>query len=381
MHALTRRSVRPALTKYRRLFGLLAVFACGTDRLPTAIEPPASPRSAVNNARERELTVMSQNIYQGTELENSIAATTPQEFVIGATQDFLMMRQTNFSERAGALAAGIVATQPDLIGLQEVALWRTGSHTSPATPATHVEQDFLQILLDSLAARGFHYFTVSSVDNFDVQGPALLSADGLTDVRLTDRDVILARTDDSGAELKPFNSQSGNFTTNLVITTVAGPITVLEGWASIDVKYRGRMLRFITTHLDASVPQIRLAQANELLSGPANTDLPVILAGDMNSTPATDTYAAITAAGFADIWAQLNAGDTGFTCCEALPTIDNSIPSLYERVDMFLLRGPLEAESISRVGADPGNRTPSGLWPSDHAGLVAGVELELEKQQ
>src|SRR5438105_9543071 len=284
---------------------------------------------------ERELTFMTQNIYQGTDLENSIAATTGQEFVIGATRDFLMMRQTDFSDRAQAMATEIAATQPDLIGLQEVALWRTGPHTSPATPAATIDQDFLQILLNALSARGLIYSAVSSGDNFDVQRPALLSAAGLTDVRLTDRNVILARADGHGARPEISNPQSRNYTTNLVITTVAGPTTVLEGWASIDLKYRGRTVRFITTHLDASAPKIRLAQANELLSGPAGADLPTVVAGDMNTTSSTNTYAALTWVGFHDAWADLHPTDAGFTCCEALPTIDNSTPTLFERVDLL----------------------------------------------
>jgi endonuclease/exonuclease/phosphatase family metal-dependent hydrolase len=331
--------------------------------------------NSIDNSGNRQLTVLTYNIYQGTELENSIAAKTGEEFVIGATKDFLMMRQTNFFERARAIAAEIAATRPDLIGLQEVALWRTGPHRTPAEPATNVDQDFLQILIDALGARGLHYSTVASVNNFDVQGPVLLSADGLTDVRLTDRDVILARTDEYGERLKLSNSQSRNYATNLVITTVGGPVTVLEGWASIDVKYQGREVRFITTHLDAFVPQIRLAQATELLNGPARTNLSVILAGDMNTTATTDTYAAIMAAGFVDAWAQLRPADAGFTCCEVLPTIGNAIPALYERVDLFLLRGDLEGESISRIGVDPSTRTAAGLWPSDHAGLVATIQL------
>lgn len=376
MHPFTPHSPLSILTKCGSFALIVVAGACNSDRALTAIDQPASARSTANNERDRELTIMTQNIYQGTELEHSIAATTPQEFVAGATQDFLMMRQTDFSARAGAMVKGIAANEPDLIGLQEVALWRSGPHTTPATPATSVEQDFLRILLDTLAAHDLHYSTVSSINNFDVQGPALLSTVGLTDVRLTDRDVILARIDESGAEVKPLNSQAANYATNLVLPTVAGPIVVLEGWASIDVKYRGQTIRFITTHLDANVPQIRLAQARELLSGPANTDLPVVVAGDMNTTSSTGTYAAITAAGFRDVWAQLHPADDGFTCCQTLPAITNSISTLFQRVDLFLVRGDLEAGSISRVGADPSDRTLSGLWPSDHAGLAATVLLK-----
>ena len=326
-------------------------------------------------SRDRQVTFMTQNVYQGTELENSIAATTAQEFVVGATRDFLMMRQTNFFERARAIAGEIANARPDLVGLQEVALWRTGAHTSPVTPATTVDQDFLQLLLDALSERGLRYSVASSVNNFDVQGPALLSAAGLTDVRLTDRDVILARMDEAG-ELETLNPRSANYATNLVISTVGGPVTVLEGWASIDARYRGRLLRFVTTHLDASNPQIRLAQVNELLSGPANTDQPVVVAGDMNTTTSTDTYAAIIGAGFGDVWAALHPTAPGFTCCESLPTIDNATPALFQRVDLLLLRGDLSAAAISLVGAQADERTASGLWPSDHAGLVATVAID-----
>lgn len=131
MHAFARRSLFSLVARNACLLVLAPLAGCNTDKLPTAIQSSAVASNSVNDARDRALTVMTYNVYQGTELENSIAATTPQEFVIGATKDYLMMRQTNFSERAGAIAAEIAATEPDLIGLQEVALWRTGPHTDP----------------------------------------------------------------------------------------------------------------------------------------------------------------------------------------------------------------------------------------------------------
>lgn len=360
----------------RRLLRVLVICttAVGCARDTTSPDIARVPSQiALDAVAERAISVMSYNIYQGTELENSIAATTPEEFVAGATMDFLTMHQTNFSERASAIAAVIAETRPDIIGLQEVALWRTGPHTTPAQPATNVDQDFLGLLLSALSSRGVSYSIAASVDNFDVQGPAMLSAGVLTDVRLTDRDVILARAGESSTELTISNKQSRNYTTNLVLPTVGGNVTVLEGWASIDVKSKGRTFRFITTHLDANVPQIRLAQATELLTGPANTDLPVVVAGDMNTDPTTDTYAAFTSAGFVDAWAQQRPLDTGYTCCEVLPTINNATPTLSQRIDLVLTRGSIEVASLLRVGAEASTRTASGLWPSDHAGLVARV--------
>jgi hypothetical protein len=74
-----------------------------------------------------------------------------------------MVHATNFPERAQALAAGIAANQPDLVGLQEVSLIRSQvpPDFSPIPNATTVEFDYLQILLDALAAHGLSYAPVA----------------------------------------------------------------------------------------------------------------------------------------------------------------------------------------------------------------------------
>jgi hypothetical protein len=45
--------------------------------------------------------------------------------------------------------------------------------------------------------------------------------------------------------------------------------------------------------------------------------------------------------------------------------------TLDHRVDLILLRGAFAVEDINLIGNKPSDRTPSGLWPSDHAGIVA----------
>ena len=68
------------------------------------------------------------------------------------------MQSTKFPERAKPLAREIKRSKADLVGLQEVALWRTQTPSdggsppvSPiGTPATKVEQDFLKILMREL---------------------------------------------------------------------------------------------------------------------------------------------------------------------------------------------------------------------------------------
>jgi hypothetical protein len=46
------------------------------------------------------------------------------------------------------------------------------------------------------------------------------------------------------------------------------------------------------------------------------------------------------------------------------------------RIDYVFSRGGLKAGDATLVGADPNSRTPAGLWPSDHAGLFAGLDSQ-----
>jgi endonuclease/exonuclease/phosphatase family metal-dependent hydrolase len=196
-------------------------------------------------------------------------------------------------------------------------------------------------------------------------------------VRLTDRIAMLARADLSTADLKLSNVRTGHFNTFLEVPTFSGPIQYRRGWISVDAKIRGKSFRFITTHLDSVVPPIRAAQAGELISGPANTSLPVVMAGDFNSAPGgppTEAYGRVTAAGFADAWSQLRAGNPGYTCCHAAD-LQVLGPPLNRRIDLILTRGGLRALSVDVLGAAPGDRTSSGLWPSDHAGVAARLDL------
>src|SRR4051794_32912760 len=109
---------------------------------------------ATAGSEPRELTVMTQNLYQGTELEHVLAAQTQEQFALGVATDYANVIATNFKERADALAAEIVRAGPALVGLQEVALWRTQLPFDPTSAPQTVAFDFLQILLDALADRG-----------------------------------------------------------------------------------------------------------------------------------------------------------------------------------------------------------------------------------
>ena len=120
-----------------------------------------------------------------------------------------------------------------------------------------------------------------------------------------------------------------------------------RGWASVDVQLPEAAVRFVTTHLEvATTPraaEAQLAQAEELLDGPADTEMAVVLSGDFNARPGRAAYERIRAAGFDDAWTRAHPdGPDGLTCCYAMP-LNNPEDRLGKRIDLVLTRGALTA--------------------------------------
>jgi endonuclease/exonuclease/phosphatase (EEP) superfamily protein YafD len=359
---------RPVSSRIRRYgFILLAVALV----LPVIGLPAAAQASS---GSQLQITAMTYNLFQGTELTEAAGATTLTQLLTAVAADYGEVVRTDFPQRAQAIAAAAQSAAPDLIGLQEAALWQIGTPAAsfPLPPPTTVSYDFVQTLVDALGARGLHYAPVAVTTDFTLQGPGLFP-DGLRNVQLTDRVAILARTD---VPLTISNVKTGTYTHNTVINTLQGPLTLTEGWASADATLGGHTVRFVTTHLADGSDAVSSAQAAELVGGPLSTDLPVIMTCDCNATPATATYATLTAAGLKDSWAQAEPGQPGFTCCQDT-TLQNALlnpaSTLTSRIDYIFSRGGgLKATGDQIIGADPGSRSsPSGFWPSDHAGLIA----------
>src|SRR5712691_1071059 len=76
-------------------------------------------------ASDSKVKVMTRNLYLGADLTPVIAATTPAEFLAAVSAVFAEVQATNFPERAKRLAVEIDKDKPLLIGLQEVAMWRS----------------------------------------------------------------------------------------------------------------------------------------------------------------------------------------------------------------------------------------------------------------
>lgn len=321
------------------------------------------------------VTVMTYNLYQGTELGDVLAAKSTLAFVLGVATDYGHAIQNNFSARATAIATEVAAARPVVIGLQEVALWRTQFPSNTSSPATHVAYDSLQVLLSALTAQGLNYTPVVVRSNWDAQTPGLFHF-GLMDVRLTDRSAILVNASLLAPNrLVVSNPQTQTYTNNTVFPTLVGKIPLLGGWESVDLTVGSHTVRFVSTHMDGYSAKIRLAQAHQLLAGPLNTSLPVIFSGDLNTNDSGISYAALVAAGFNDTWLAIHPAASGYTCCQTPPdVINNSVSTLNQRIDFVLTLGSsLSAKNAFLVGAATTDRTSGGLWPSDHAGLVVEV--------
>ncbi len=322
---------------------------------------------------DRTLRVMTRNMDLGSDFGYifEVLATNPNDqsaLLLAITETYLEVLASQIPQRADALAAEIQARQPDLVALQEVSTVSTGPFGEPATT---VVEDQLEDLLDALDQRGLHYAPVTISKNADVTLPSLdPSFQHLVEVRLVDSDVVLARTDLPVSEFKLEKLQQGNFAAALVVPIAGSNVTFPSGWIAIDAKLRGKTYRFVTTHLDTVSP-IQAAQTSELLSGPLYTDLPVILAGDLNSDANAPSFAngpaygILVSAGFLDVWDMLHPTDPGLTW----PLFGEDPPlgptSLVERIDLVLAKGNgIQPTDIVRTGT-------TVPFASDHVGLVA----------
>jgi len=346
---------------------------------------PSTP--AARGRAPRTVTVMGRNLYLGADIYPAIGAliVAPEAvpFVLAGIWD--QVEATRIDVRARSLADEIEAALPDLVGIQEAAIWRSQSPADYGTPASsdaeEVEFDILQAVRDELLARGLDYRVAVTVTGGDVER-SMFNADlgALQDKRLTVRDAILYRR---GA-VRVSNARGANFDAAFVLPFTDGAVPLLRSWASVDARVRGRRIRFVSTHLEdpavhpVAGPFVQGLQARELLDGPADSDLPTIVVGDFNSDPDT-TYSPLTqmlmvGSGFTDSWVALHPGDPGKTWDGGNELLDNETFTPDLRLDYVFTRNGAVPVSMEIVGAGPGDRV-QGLWPSDHAGTVAVVEI------
>jgi endonuclease/exonuclease/phosphatase family metal-dependent hydrolase len=367
-------TVRPLRTTIF-LFALVAAMTMFATSAAAHGKHHGSPK-----AHAPKVKVMTRNLYFGADLTRSITATTIPDLLAANAQIYTNVIHSDIPARAKLIAREIASEQPDLVGLQEVSQWLSGPLGDPAD-ATTLEYDQLASLQHWLAVFGTPYKVVKSQQQISIESPA--GAPYFKDYRLVDRDVILAPLSGSpGVALS--NATGANFVNNLTVTTGVGAvIAVKRGWVSVDVNAKGRKFRFVNTHLESFHPIYRAQQAGELVaatgavgSAPGN----VVLVGDMNSDPNEGfpgdlAFNTLLAGGLTDTWPIANPGDPGYSFGFGELVNDPSPAGLFtQRIDHVMTKGDIKVKKSRLIGLDPANRTASGLWPSDHAGLVAKLK-------
>lgn len=330
---------------------------------------------------DAQVTVMTQNLYLGTGLTDAFTATSGTQLTAAATHDWANVLTTDFPARAAALAEEIARARPDVVGLQEVTLWRDESPgdalTHPVPDATHVVFDYLAILLAALRTRGVPYEPAVTATDADLEFPYLDASGRPADLRLTDRDALIVRSDVAGRVSDP---RQGRYTAQLSEPFVTGPVESTRSWSSVDYRPDPQTtVRIFTTHLEVADPgtgSVQRDQGNELLAQIAASPYPVIAIGDFN-TPAgrspTPTYAELTAV-LHDAWTAAGSAGAGPTCCRAASLAD-PVGHEQRRIDFVLTAGSWPVTLATRLGARPFRRSPPPLWVSDHDGVLARIAL------
>jgi endonuclease/exonuclease/phosphatase family metal-dependent hydrolase len=345
----------------RRLLEVTAFFAI------TLLSLVPASAAADDDHHHHSLRFMIQNLYAGSFFQEFLAAKTPSEIIAAATLTYQHIVATRPAERAVVIADEIAKLRPDFVSLHQAAILRTGALNAP--PATAVTFDLLQTLLQELARKGVRYEAVAVRPGLDAEVPTALGFD----IRLALRDVLIVRAD--------LLEEGHVKLSNLQIRQYIAASIDTEGYSSIDVTWRGRQFRLVTTHF--ALLSFAVPQAVELLQTATNTTLPVVLVCDCNANPDNPAdpifqnypaYLLVKNAGFVDAFRTARPNDPGFTCCQD-ENLLNVQSTASHRIDLVQFRGPFTIEGVQVVGVSPADRTRLGLWLSDHAGVVATLTL------
>jgi hypothetical protein len=234
-----------------------------------------------------------------------------------------------------------------------------------------------------------NYKVAGLIQNTDVEVPVIMGVDEngnptlINDFRVTDYDVVLVRN-----KVMVDQVLSANYQARFDIESMGA--TVLRGYIIVDANIKDQQYRFVNTHLeDASNPAllpVQLGQIAELTAVLQDQSRPQIVVGDFNAEyPASPTYEQMIASGYTDIWTKnrLHNDPDGFTYGHDLD-LRNAEANFYKRIDYIFVKDADQQKWIDPfyalvIGKEPWNRyhcvDGSLLWPSDHGGVVARLNL------
>lgn len=364
--------------------------------------------------------VMTQNQYLGADLAPIVGAPDEISFNAAVIVALSEIAANNFDERVQELARQIATRRPHIVGLQEMFEFTCEDFGSGKCAVFDgAFHDHLGATMDALADLGADYYVAAQVQNLLLPPPGLplpglpvhLDTDGVPDlfVGVVDRDVILARGNVPADKVtfacaRP-SDDGCNYQQVAQAMTLIGPINIERGFVGVDATIYGNNYRIVNTHLEVQSPSpdplspaIQAAQASELIGTMSLQPPPegsrLIILGDINSSPddtrfpdpaagpfftpyqqlasGTDLFGNQIAAPYTDIWNLNRWTRPGYTCCQD-SDLGNRRSAHSERIDVvFSQQVPRRAHS-NVLGIFPWNKTPSGLWPSDHGTVISRI--------
>jgi len=379
---------RPAALLALALIG--GVAACDESPQDTMVSPDFSIHAETGWERT-SFDVYTQNLFLGGDtgpLFDPAVISNPVALIQAVGTFWADVQDSDVVARMAEIADEIALQNPEVVGVQEALQFVTLNGSFQPDGAGYV--DLLAALQGAIAAKGLPYVleiaqaTTSSALPMEID----FSTGAVTRyLGFTDRVAVLRRTD-----VQVTDAAGGVYTAAIPL---APGVAIQRGWARVTVDHEGTAHHFVATHLETQgVRPVHDGQAFELING-VLASLPegvTVLVGDLNSDAEasegdpswTPTYGNLIDAGFADLW-ELSPHartDPGFTCCQD-PSLRNGVSELDERIDFVLVRsseGPIPGEGNRRghfradvVGDRSSDLTGSGLWPSDHAGLVGSI--------
>jgi hypothetical protein len=196
----------------------------------------------------------------------------------------------------------------------------------------------------------------------------------------TERNVIIAPAHRDDDVFTVTNPDSVVFAARIPLTILGQRIDVTRGYATVDIRFHGRWVRFATTQPEAFSVLVRKLQAAELAAALSTSPYDVILAADINSERdfAADSYQILIGAGYTDVWLETMPGVHDFTATFGDDLVGP--PSELDHTVDYVLRpsdGSLAGVDGSGeiVGEEIDDQTTTGWWPSDHAGVAVSIEL------
>lgn len=362
---------------------LLAV-ACADGTGPSATTSSSAVADVSRPEGAAPIRVYQQNVYPGFDIDAVVDGviqtqiTGDPSYLLGALATGLAtLDNTNWRERATRMVDEIEAQNPDVVSLNEMVTVSRQNLALVGLPIADGSVDFLAVFREELAARGLPYKLVDSLPltyaPLDLGALFGLAPPGTIYATYYDRDALFVRQ----------NVGVANVVADTFAVALDEVVRQTRGFIAADLTLRGKAWRFIATHPEPSFPAAagQPTHIQEILAAAGGTALPVVIAGDLNLLPTSAEHAQLVGAGFIDLLQeQYGTGAAGYTCCQSDPGLRNPSPTLVKRIDYVMVRpaegyklGPMD---IQVFGDEPSERTSTGMWPSDHAGLFAKLVLQ-----